>query len=465
MGQARPHTVQQIRLCCAFRPVGNRQMGKGQRVPPSEQAKQGFFLTLLGPMLIFIQYYFLLTATGIINMPVFNRIKCPKCNKKYDIRSKNNAKQFECKKENCKHKIILNGHNCNYYVEYQFEGKKFRQRIGPSKALAENVYRKIMVEIAEEKYLDKKKKIYIKFKDFGDKYLKEHSMVRNKSWKGSDAVSIKALNKYFSNKFLHEITYQDVQKFQISRAKDVSNATVNRNLACLKSMFNRAIEWEQFDGLSPAKRVKFLKENNTRERYLKKEETARLLQNADEKLRPILIVALNTGMRRGEIFGLEWKNIDFGCNTIHLYETKNGKERTVPMNREVKEILMKLHKNSQSSYVFAHKDGSQIRGVRKSFFTALVKSGISNFRFHDLRHCFCSNLVMRGIDLNTVRELAGHKSIQMTLRYSHLSPDHKQRAVDMLSNQMDSVSEQKVHPSDIRLQGEADIKKSILVTV
>jgi len=109
------------------------------------------------------------------------------------------------------------------------------------------------------------------------------------------------------------------------------------------------------------------------------------------------------------------------------------------MNEMAKTALIRTLKHPDSPYVFCNKNGSPLKDIRKSFFTALKKSGIINFHFHDLRHSFCSHLVMAGIDLNTVRELMGHKSLEMTLRYAHLSPDHKRRAVDILSKRMDTI--------------------------
>ena len=102
------------------------------------------------------------------------------------------------------------------------------------------------------------------------------------------------------------------------------------------------------------------------------------------------------------------------------------------MNGYTRATLSASRKNSKHSCVFPNIYGRPMGAVKKSFFTALRKAGIKHFRFHDLRHTFASQLVMAGVDLNTVRELLGHKSIEMTLRYSHLSPDHKRKAVDLL---------------------------------
>ena len=109
------------------------------------------------------------------------------------------------------------------------------------------------------------------------------------------------------------------------------------------------------------------------------------------------------------------------------------------MSEIVQKTIIRVLKNLESQYIFCNKYGKAYTDVRKSFCTVLRKSGIVNFRFHDLRHTFGSQMVMSGVDLNTIRELLGHKSIKMTLRYSHLSPDHKKRAVDTLQKRMDTI--------------------------
>jgi len=325
----------------------------------------------------------------------------------------------------------------NWLIDYYVNGRRKREKIGPDKKLAEMVLKKRRVEIAENKYLDVKRELRVKFNDFADEYLAIHSKINNRSWETGDKINIKCLKCFFGDKFLHEITPLMVDMFKIERNKDVSNATTNRALALLKAMFNKANQWGRFDGNNPVKGVKFLKEQ-ARLRFLEKEEIAKLIENSAGYLRSIIILAVNTGMRKGEMLKLKWRDIDFQRNIIYLYETKNGEKREVPMNDTVKTALMKISKNEDSPYIFCNKKGLPYTDVRKSFFTACSKSGIINFRFHDLRHTFASQAVMSGIDLNTVRELLGHKSLEMTLRYSHLSPDHKKRAVDLLGSRLDT---------------------------
>ena len=333
-------------------------------------------------------------------------------------------------------KFLKNG---NWYIDYYVNGRRRRERIGPSKKLAERVLGKRKAQVAENKFLDVRKEVRLKFEVFADEFLELHCKLNNRSWASYATGNLKVLKKHFSGQFLSEITALKVEQFKSDRSKEVTPATVNRSLTVLKSLFNRAIDWGRFRGENPVRKVKFFKENNERLRYLEKDEIVRLLAACHKHLKPIVVVALNTGMRRGEILTLQWSDCDFKRDIIYLKNTKNGEPREVPMNTQVKAALVAVKKHPRSDYIFYNKDGSRIQAVKRSFFTALTKSDINNFRFHDLRHTFASHLVMSGVDLNTVRELLGHKSIAMTLRYSHLSPDHKKRAVDVLSERMTVV--------------------------
>jgi integrase len=150
----------------------------------------------------------------------------------------------------------------------------------------------------------------------------------------------------------------------------------------------------------------------------------------------IVIAAVCTGLRKGEIVHIKWNDIDFANRIIFIANTKNGEKREVPVNDFLTATLKSITKHESSPYVFCDTEGKPYYDFRKSFATALQKAEIKDFRFHDLRHTFASNLVMGGVDLATVRELLGHKSIEMTLRYSHLSQDHKSRAVKIMDSLM-----------------------------
>ena len=327
--------------------------------------------------------------------------------------------------------------NGNWYIRYYVGDKNVRRKIGPGKGLAEIALKKIKVAIAEGRYLDIKKEQKIKFENFADEYIKTHSKTNNKSWEQTDLHTVKCLKAFFAGKYLSEITPQMVEQFKAKRVTEVKPATTNRALALLKSIFNKAIAWNKFDSRNPVKGIKFYKEQ-PRLRFLEREEITKLIDNSTEPLKSIIIIALNTGMRRGEIFNLKWHDIDFSRGIISLYETKNGEQRKVPMNEQVKKAIIAVRKTPDSPYVFCNEEKRPYCDIRKSFFTACKKSRITDFHFHDLRHTFASQLVMSGIDLNTVRELLGHKTIEMTLRYAHLSPDFKKRAVEILGERIDN---------------------------
>jgi len=330
---------------------------------------------------------------------------------------------------------VKDGH---YYIDYYVDGRRRREKISKNKKLAENVLAKRKVEIAEGRYLDVKKKPDVLFDKISKDFLELHSRINKKSSSVKrDEVLIKNLSSYFSGKKLCRITPDMVERYKAKRMKEVAPATVNREIACLKCMFNKAISWGKADD-NPVRKVRLLKENNRRVRYLEKEEIKRLIKNSAEHLKPIVIVAVFTGMRKGEIINLKWCDVDMVRGVIFLYDTKNGDRREVYMNDVVKRAVSQIKKHSGSDYVFCREDGKKYYDVRKSFFTALKKSGIIDFKFHDLRHTFASQLVMSGVDMRTVMELMGHKSFDMVLRYSHLSPDHKKKAMEALGRGMDT---------------------------
>jgi integrase len=152
-------------------------------------------------------------------------------------------------------------------------------------------------------------------------------------------------------------------------------------------------------------------------------------------------------MRKGELFTLKWEQVNFEQGIITLHDTKNGERRDIPMDETVKTTLKEMER--KGDYVFCNEQGETFVRVQRSFEAAVKKSRIEDFHFHDLRHTFASNLLMEGEDLNTVRELLGHKDLTMTLRYAHLSPNHKTRAVNVLDRIMSQNPPQSVIPQKV----------------
>jgi integrase len=245
------------------------------------------------------------------------------------------------------------------------------------------------------------------------------------------------LLRTFGNYALNSFTTLMIEHYQTEGLATRKPATVNRLLATLKHMFTKGVEWEMVgeETLKKVRRVKLIPENNRRLRFLSSEECQALVESCENHLAPIVITALNTGMRKGEILGLRWDQVDLRHGFILLGVTKNGERREIPINKTLRQTFEALPRHIKIPYVFwSGKEGKPYQDIRQSFNSALKRAGIKDFRFHDLRHCFASHLVMAGCDLKTVQELLGHKNITMTLRYSHLAPAHKFRAVDLLDN-------------------------------
>jgi integrase len=315
----------------------------------------------------------------------------------------------------------------NWYIDFYACGRRIRQKVGPSKKLAEKILHKVKTTVVENKYLDIRKKAKVKFETLVTQYL-DYAKANKRSW-DRDQRSLKCLSRCFGGKYVYEITAHDIENYKIERNKTLSPASVNRELACLKHMLNKAVEWEMLE-TNPAKKVRLLRENNQRLRYLTQEEIEKLYNCSADHLKPIVLTALLTGMRKSEILKLKWEDIDFDQGIIFVRNSKNNETREIPMNDQLMSVLRNL--KFKSPYLFAREDGKLCISIRTAFENAVRRANIHDFRFHDLRHTFASHLVMAGVDLITVKELLGHKTINMTLRYAHLSPDHKRHAVNCL---------------------------------
>lgn len=325
-----------------------------------------------------------------------------------------------------------------WYIHYYVNGVRKREAIGTNKQLAREILAKRRVEVKEGTNFDIKKDKITIFDEILKDFM-EYSKNNKRSYSRDELIA-KHLLPLFGGKRLCEITPHLIEQYKNKRLEHDKRkpATVNRELTCLKTMFSWAIKGKKAS-VNPVKEVKFFKVNNTRIRYLQIDEIDKLIENCDGHTKPIVVVAVNTGMRRGEILNLQWKDIDFNEGIIFIEIAKNNERREIPMNSMIYDLLREQQTESKSKYVFCNKNGVPFGNVRKSYATALKKSGIQNFRFHDLRHTFASHLIMSGVDLTTVKELLGHKTINMTMRYAHLSPKHKKVAVEYLCSKLKSI--------------------------
>jgi len=333
-----------------------------------------------------------------------------------------------------------------YWIAYRRNGKLFRESTGTTlQREAEYILNCRRKEVKEGRHPEIKKIRNCKIVELAQDYLvwteRQRVYKTKKIW-------VRQLVDAFGNLNVSDLNSRIIEQWQSERLKKNKPSTVNRLTTCLKHMVNKGVEWGMAseETLKCVRKVKLLEENNKRLRFLTVEECKALIDCCASHLRPIVTVALHTGMRRGEILRLKWDQVDLRHHFILLDKTKNGERREIPINTTLEKLFDSIPRGFESEYVFTDKEGKPYGEVKHSFQTALKKAGIQDFRFHDLRHTFASHLVMAGIDLTSVKELLGHKSLTMTLRYAHLAPGHKKKAVNILDQLMrNDQSEKSVH--------------------
>ncbi|MEZ6212615.1 MAG: tyrosine-type recombinase/integrase [Phycisphaerales bacterium] len=268
---------------------------------------------------------------------------------------------------------------------------------------------------------------------------------------------------------LKDITAWDIQKWRSERKNaGIKPATINRAVTTLKAVLNRAVEWDVIP-VNPLQNIKPLKlDNQGVIRNLSTDEEQRLRKALDDReadiiaarksgnawrevrgytqlpaldatfadyLKPMTLLKLNTGLRRGEIFNLVWADINLESKTLTVQGegAKSRQTRYIHLNSVCITLLQAWRQQSESELVFPSPiTGNRFNNIAKAWKALMLRAEIKDFRFHDLRHSFASNLVMKGQDLYTVKELMGHSTIQMTERYAHLAPEHKAIAVESL---------------------------------
>lgn len=394
-------------------------------------------------------------------------------------------KPYEVRDEQLKGFLVRvqpTGQKTFYFAYKPKSGRKNRYRIGSAASLTAQQARDIAIQLTAEVAQggdpqQQKKESKEAAKKQAAATLEGFIEHRYRDWvlanRKTGEATLKRLESNFA--FLYprpmvEITTWLVEKWRlVERKKGKATTTINRDVVVLKAVLAKALEWHLID-VNPLAGVRPLKtDSKGKVRYLSQAEEQKLRKALTERdaemkakrasankwreargyelypnteaheyadhLTPMVILALNTGMRRGELFSLQWDNVDLVGRvlTIEGGYAKSGLTRHIQLNEEAVVVLEQWQEQSaKEGLVFPSKDGGTLGSVRTSWGKLLKKAGISNFRFHDLRHTFASKLVMAGVDLNTVRDLMGHSDIAMTLRYAHLAPEHKAEAVAKL---------------------------------
>ncbi len=261
------------------------------------------------------------------------------------------------------------------------------------------------------------------------------------SWKREESLMRLWVLPVIGKKPLHNISAIDLERIKKQMSDEGRTPrSVQYALATIRQVFNVARRLGFYNGDNPVRQVKIPKVNNRRLRFLTQEEARGLLTELS-KISPhthdIALLSLHCGLRAGEIFDLEWSDIDFNGGLIRLRDTKNGRTRYSYMTNEVHAMLKNRPSGNRDEPIFKTARGTKHSEISDAFYAAVkvceLNEAVTDKRdkvvFHTLRHTFASWLVMQGIDLYTVKELLGHRSLAMTERYAHLAPDAMRGAV------------------------------------
>ncbi len=328
-----------------------------------------------------------------------------------------------------------NSNGVSYVADFRIGKKRIRKALGSNKflaqAAAEEIERGLL--LGTSNFLHRNRKLLVS--ELAKEYLDATASRRRPRTQYEELNRFKnSILPAFGDLRISEISQRHIEHWISERfSSGLKPGTVNRHIVSLKAMFQKAVEWDYLPK-SPASRIKKLKEPLGSARFLSKIEAQQLLEasaHGPAHLYPLILLALHTGMRWSELRHLRWQDLDFQRNEIRIeitemHQTKSGKFRCVPMTQEVREYFVERR---GIGFLFGNPNGGPIRQLHKSFHSACKRAGITEFRFHDLRHTFASHLTMNGVPQRAIQELLGHGSGRMTERYSHLSPKHIHDAV------------------------------------
>lgn len=346
-----------------------------------------------------------------------------------------------------------------WWMSLTYQGGQIRRSTGTSdRRLAEAIVGKVRVQIVEGRFFETRQEKERTFAEMMERYLREVSVRKAPESCLRDEQCADHLLPWFAEKLLCQVSSKLLAEYKVRRREEgAAPATINKELGMVRHAFNVAVrEWE-WCRESPMHRVAMEKVHNMRDRWLTVEEEKKLLIAATQWLREIILFALHTGMRRGEILALQWQDVDLPRGVLVIMKSKNKERRTIPLNVRVFELLMGKQPKSiePGALVFTTSCGTRMNGrnLMRAFYSALEDAKIENFTFHDLRHTFATRLVQEGVDLYKVQRLLGHKTPAMTQRYAHHCPESLRDGVAVLDRLAGSRLSQFHH---IRVTGPED---------
>ncbi len=330
-------------------------------------------------------------------------------------------------------------HGRRYKITLRCNGKKVTRTVS-SLALAREIEGKLKVDIARGEHGIRRKhaptvgKVWARYLP----WAQEHK----KSWRSDKYIFQKHIAPVFGNTPLDKISQLDVERLILAMKRGKSQhgrpyalATIKHVVVLLSRLFNVAIQWGMYDGKNPCKTIKPFRLNNQLTEFLSKDEITALLNVLDSWPVPVdaafVKFLLYTGLRRGELFNLQWKDVDLERQTITLRDPKGKHDVTLPLSDKAVQVLSSIPK-TDSPYVFPGKSGKKRVDFKRPWARIKEEAGLPpSFRLHGLRHHFASSLVSAGVDLYTVSKLLTHKDVKTTMRYAHLADKALRDAVKL----------------------------------
>ncbi len=371
-----------------------------------------------------------------------------------------------------------------YFCVYHINGRKRRYKLGDAKLItleqARTLYKGKIGEAAngkdpqaerKHKRAEQKAAKSKTVRGFFELHYSPWLDAERKSGKAT-ASRLESCFDWLFDKPMEEVTPFLLQGWRKKRlALGRSPHTVNRDMVAIKALLSKAVEWGFLKASPLARMSKTKADDNSRVRYLLPDEEKRLFVELDKRevkgrearlrfnewrrerhlelfpeitesmyidhLQPIVLLALNTGLRRGEIFDLEWRDVDFANNrlTVRAAAAKGQRARYIPLNKGVRKLLKQWKKQTgrSSERVFPGKEDKRLNNISTAWKKLIIDAKIVDFTFHDLRHCFATQVLKGGADIVTVSKLLGHSDLKMTLRYSHITDDALVAAVERIS--------------------------------
>jgi integrase len=348
-----------------------------------------------------------------------------------------------------------------WWIRYSYQGQLIRQSIGPNRRLAEQAIQAVRGDIVRGSFKLRRIEERRTFSEMVEEYISEKAGKRSL---GRDRTSFGNLTPVFGHRALHLITRRDIEAYARARTAKVKGATVNRELALLRHLFNIAIE-KGYTDHNPAKSFKMFPEAPWRHKfYFSESEIEKLISASAPHLKLILAIAFGTGLRKGDVLGLRWRDVDLDRGIISIQMQKTGEPIEIPLIPMLRDLLRsKKSRAGLSQFVFSlGSNGQGIGDIKTAFRAALRRSGLAEkgYRFHDIRRTFARMLYNQGVILTKIQRLLGHKSVLTTERYLGVKFEETREAILTLDGPLTEVLSASACSKHIAQLPEAPFSKS-----